>query len=970
MVIDPGEKVSHYIIVSAIASGGMGSVYLAKDTKLDRRVAIKFLRRDFSERSDALWRFLREAKAASSLNHPNIITIHEIGEWDGSDFIAMEFVEGRSLRELIELRHLDLPTTLDIAIQTGSALAAAHDAGIVHRDIKPENIIVRPDNLVKVLDFGLAKRLRTPVPADGIDPEAPTGQLMDTAAGFVIGTAAYMSPEQARGKPTDERTDIWSLGVVLYEMISGDLPFPGETKSDMIAAILKSEPQPLSTHSFELAHEFEHVIKKALGKDREQRYQVIKDLVLDLKLLKEELKTQENGNSSGQLGRTAILPLSTREVAAYRTTGRDPNRPIFPFIIAAAILIAVAAGWYFWPGRGASEDTQFSSLTSTQVTSWKSAIGEDGVSRPRLSPDGKLLAYVASRAGLSTIWLKQLDGGEPFTRMQEGSADYSPIWSPDQGQIAYYSDRGGRRGIWAAPALGGPPTLLASLDSRGSLVHWSEDGATIFFKMSWNLYSLEIAAKEIRKLTSFDESRVMEHGFSVSPDETRIAYIDRQNGQTDLWVSGLNGQDPLRVTDDPHDDSMPIWHPDGKRIIYNSSRNGVNQIFVVFIDSKRQAQLSLSDTDSHVADISKDGTKVLYTTTKDDADLWSIPADGGKESQVTSSVGAEVWPDISPDGTKIAYQQDRRLSTARRLLNSVLVAGDVKSEDPVPQIAQDGFNIRWSPDGKNLSFLRNKSGNQSLWVISSDGLDERQVSEGGVMFGGYLQLPYNRLQSQDYQWSPDGGSLIYSAVRDGISNVWQTFLDGAGEIQLTRNSDKKLLFFNPVFSPDGKRIAWSGMTTDTPDKRIWSIWTTSDGAERALFQLNSIVRLLGWSASGEQLIVRSVGNKNDTGLPEDVSVFAIDLEGSGTRPLSTLKSSYFQNIALSPDRRSLAFVSRLSSGDSIQILGIANPSPKTLVSGNDSRVYFSNLLFAPDGKTLYYGKQSNSQVISMIDNFR
>ena len=210
MLIDPGEKVSHYVIVSAIGSGGMGAVYLARDTKLDRRVAIKFLRRDLSEGSDAIWRFLREAKAASSLNHPNIITIHEIGEWNGSDFIAMEFVEGRSLRDLIDGRRIDISTALDIAIQSGSALAAAHEAGIVHRDIKPENIMVRPDGLVKVLDFGLAKLLRTPSPEDGIDPEAPTGHLMNTAAGFIIGTAAYMSPEQARGRSTDERTDIWS----------------------------------------------------------------------------------------------------------------------------------------------------------------------------------------------------------------------------------------------------------------------------------------------------------------------------------------------------------------------------------------------------------------------------------------------------------------------------------------------------------------------------------------------------------------------------------------------------------------------------------------------------------------------------------------------------------------------------------------------------------------------------------------
>lgn len=239
------------------------------------------------------------------------------------------------------------------------------------------------------------------------------------------------------------------------------------------------------------------------------------------------------------------------------------------------------------------------------------------------------------------------------------------------------------------------------------------------------------------------------------------------------------------------------------------------------------------------------------------------------------------------------------------------------------------------------------------------------------MFAGYSMLPYNRVQTDDYQWAPDGRSLIYSALRVGVSNIWQTFADGTGEKQLTANDDKKLLFFNPVFAPDGKNIAWSAMTTEAGDKRTWGIWMLSEGAARQLYQSNSVMRLIGWSQSGGQVIVKSVESKTDAiVLPNDFEVSEIDTNDNSRRPVAALKASYFQNVTLSPDRKTLAFVTRLASGDAIQTLTVSKSLPKTVLRSNDSRVYFSNLVFAPDGKTLYYGKQSNLQVISMINNFK
>ena len=971
-MINTGEKISHYTIVSALGSGGMGEVYLAKDTKLERQVAIKFLHPEFSKHTDVLRRFVREAKAASSLNHPNIITIHEIGEWNGADFISMEFVEGQSLREMINETRLSLETALDIVIQAGSALAAAHDAGIVHRDIKPENIMRRADHLVKVLDFGLAKQVNSSGGAPGFDSEAMTRGLAVTEPGFAMGTPAYMSPEQARGKPVDARTDIWSLGVVFYEMISGEVPFPGETKSDMLAAILKSEPMPLPIPATDLTYSVEHIIKKTLGKNCDERYQVIKDLILDLKILRGELKTVDSGAYSTLSGKTATQPISTQDGGPYETERHQVDRRLFWVVIPILLLIGLGTLWYVWQRNTQSEANLFPSLASMPITSWKSEIGEGDASRPRLSPDGKLIAYVALKNGKNAIWLKQIDGGEPFTRKEDDSADVSPLWSPDGGQIAYFSDRGGRRGIWVAPALGGNPTLLASLDRRGNLTYWSKDGSTIFFEMDQNLYTLNVAAREVSKLTSLDGFQNIKRDFSISPDERQIAYIDRQNDRSDIWLSGLRGENPVRLTDDAPEDSTPIWHPDGKRIIYNSDRSGIRQIWLAFLDGKPQAQMSMSDTDSLISDISKDGTKILYTTTKDDADLWSVSTEGGKETQLTSAIGVEFWPDISPNGETIAYQAVRRLSTGGKLLNSVLLTQAIKGEGRVSQLASDGFNPQWSPDGANIAFLRSQSGNHSLWITSADGVNARPISEGGIMFGGYSVLPSNRLQSHDYAWSPDGRSLIYSALRGGVSNIWQTFLDGSGEKQLTANGndDKKLLLFNPVFSPDGKNIAWSAMTSDAPDKRIWSIWLLRDGTVNELYQTDSILRLVGWSPMGGHLIVKSVATKVDDPMPGDFDIFELDPKDSKRTPLAARKTAYFQNVTLSPDGKTLAFITRLPSGDAIQTITGSNRVPKTLASSSDSHVYFSNLVFGPDGKTLYYGKQTNLQVISMINNFK
>ncbi len=288
MKIEKDKIISHYRILSEIGKGGMGEVYLAKDTKLDRKVAIKFLNEEFSEDNDKLNRFVQEAKAASALNHPNIITIHEIGKTDNTNFIATEYIEGKTLNNYWKDNVIRLNSALDIAIQVASGLDEAHSAGIVHRDIKPDNIMIRPNGLAKILDFGIAKLTEKQSPE--LDSEGRTAVQVSTSPGMIIGTANYMSPEQAKGQEVDARTDIFSLGVVLYEMISGHLPFEGEGAMETIGAIIHKEPKPLSDEA--ITPVIKKIIGKTLRKNRDERYQTMKGLLADLKDMKEELHFQ------------------------------------------------------------------------------------------------------------------------------------------------------------------------------------------------------------------------------------------------------------------------------------------------------------------------------------------------------------------------------------------------------------------------------------------------------------------------------------------------------------------------------------------------------------------------------------------------------------------------------------------------------------------------------------------------------
>src|SRR5215213_1549541 len=362
------EKVSHYRILEKLGAGGMGVVYLAEDMKLGRKVAIKILSQEYTTNKDRLHRFEQEASAASNLNHPNILPIHEVGTDDGRHYIATEFIDGVTLRRKAAGSQLEMPEILDIAIQVASALEEAHAAGIVHRDIKPDNIMVRRNGYVKVLDFGLAKLTET-VDKSPSDGEASTRVLVQTDAGVVMGTSHYMSPEQARGKPVDARSDIWSLGVVIYELVAGRTPFEGETSTDVIVAITQKEPPPLARFASHVPAELEWIVMKALRKDREERYQTIKELLTDLRRLKQRLEFEQElersvpSYSQSKIGDVSSAPTTPERAvptvektishvssAEYIATGIKRHK-LAATLVAFVLVVVTAAAVYLYYRR-------------------------------------------------------------------------------------------------------------------------------------------------------------------------------------------------------------------------------------------------------------------------------------------------------------------------------------------------------------------------------------------------------------------------------------------------------------------------------------------------------------------------------------------------------------------------------------------------------------------------------------------
>ncbi|HEX8091020.1 MAG TPA: winged helix-turn-helix domain-containing protein, partial [Blastocatellia bacterium] len=698
------------------------------------------------------------------------------------------------------------------------------------------------------------------------------------------------------------------------------------------------------------------------------------DFILE-KSSRSRIVVEEEQEGASEQEESAGASISTAVLS--HTAAAQPHRllrvrshtltAVASFVLGAII---VAAAWKFLPRTGDNEDQDFPTyLPTTYIANWKSAPRESGLRNGAFSPSGKMIVFSSTRDEHCGIWIKYIADGKSVEVIADYWINESPIWSPEEDQIAFVSNRGGLPGIWTIPTLGGTPTLLSTLQKGWpELKRWSKT-LTIYYELDGNLFALDLTSKKTTPVTHFDLTSQSPSTFSLSPEEDRIAYADSKNGRRDIWVMPLAGGEPTRVTDDAADDRRPVWRPEGKGIVYSSNRNGIYQICMGYLNGRKPTQITNKDDDNYVSDISPDGSKILFVESREEADLYKVEMSTGEEVEITSDLGLELWPDVSKDGSTIAFQA---MSSKVKMVNSSILSMPVEGLGGQLKLDANGFDPRWSPDGSKLGFLRFENDMYTIWVVKAAGGEPWRLTTGNMFLGGISGLPYDHRQARDYSWSPDGRRIAYCSNKSGQANVWAIDVDTLSDTMISDNTESDVEFFCPTWSPDVNRIAYIARSVAhaADGKRSQSVRVTEPGKSEILFNSDTTLRLIAWSGPG-QGIIAAVDKDITRGYPTTAQIDLLQISaGGGYWKVTSLTSAYLNSIQLSPDGQSIAFVARQGERDNIWVIPAGGGVAGKVTRNTDSRVYFSSLAWSPDGSVIYCSKLSSRSFISMIDNSR
>ncbi len=950
---------AHYRLIRLLGRGGMAEVYLAEDERLDRGVAIKFLNSEFRKDPERMRRFHQEARAASALAHPNILVIHDIGEAEGVQYIVSEFIEGETITSKIARGKLPILEAVEIVTQIASALAASHKAGIVHRDIKPDNVMVRTDGTVKVLDFGLAKETHKDV-TDSYEFDAKTLDRVSTSPGLILGTPQYMSPEQARGNTLDARSDVFSVGIILFEMVTGRPPFSGESTADTIAAILTQEPRRLEEFVHDPPLALVRIIGKALRKDKNERYGTMEHMVSDLNDLKREITNASfpEGITAGTAARD-----TQHNTFASRLTQRLVNKN---HLVAAALIVLFAiAGWWIYGLIGSSLTSTASTYRSVAISSWSSGARELGV-RASFSPDSKLVAYGATVTGATEIWVKPTSGGEPIAVTKNGSQNHYPVWSPNGQEIAFFSSRGGERGIWKASFLGGPQTqILGGVRDGIRVILWGND-SRIYFQDGGEIFYIGEKAGEVKKHTDFAAMGIKPRMIEISPGLTSVAYSVLEGETWKLRAMSSDGSNSVDLASSPRQIDYFAWREDGSEIVFSSVIDGLYQVFKVSATGgSAPIQLSNGAADVQVQDVSSDGSTILYGSVSETSDLWSADLSGKGEVVLANAVESEYWADVSPDGKYVAFQ---KAIYPDRPFSSSIAVKQIEGGAPIV-VSPEGFYPVWSNDGEWVAFFRQSQDGRAIWRVRRSGSGAVKIADGDIRVPGYLPTPYLVIDSNYLSFSPDDRTVAFAIRTDG--GIWLASVDGQEKRQLTSNAESGVFSHSPTWTRDGKAIVYVRQRNTKPTGResriAVSMIETETGNERTVFETNESFRLLGLDEKNENLIFAQLADPTDlSATPKAIDIYSVSLSTKALKKINTLEHAYFHNIHLSRDARSLAFVSRKDDVTALWTVSLVGGTPRSLSVENDPKVLFSKLAWSPDGQSIVFGKQTRTNLLSML----
>ena len=914
----PGTTLGRYEVHSQLGAGGMGEVYLARDTELDRMVALKILPHALASDLQRMRRFVQEAKSASSLNHQNIITIYEIGEVDSTRFIATEFVKGITLRQHLKRGRLSLGEVFEIGIQIASGLSAAHEAGIVHRDIKPENIMLRSrDGFVKVLDFGLVKL--TEGTTNTTDTEAPTRALVNTDAGTVMGTVVYMSPEQARGKEVDARTDIWSLGVILYEMVTGSSPFSGETSADVIAAIVKSEPQPISRFAPETPERLTETIAKALEKNVDDRYQTIKDLLVDLRRLKKridfesEMKRSATGDGSHSVHDS--LTATTIAPAASHTISTDPVRPTTSaeYIVSEikrhktgvllgvlSLLMVAAAAVFIWiKFFSAPKTTVTRSMRITKLTSGGRVNGVPIDGSTSISPDGKYVVFTLVDAGKVSIWVRQLATGNDVQIVPPMAAPNNGTTISKDGEYVYYVARtpdDTDRSLYQVGILGGTPRRI--LEHVHGPISFSPDGSQFTFVRSFPNQegdALMVANSDgsneqtltIRKGNEWFSTS----GPAWSPDGNIIACSagTDSGGTIYMTVMGYSLKDkslkPLTSYKWSGETRRLLWLPDGNGIIVPAQSTGQflsrSQLYLLSQPAGEVTRITndLNGYGNVSLGLTADGNTIVTVQSVPSVQLWTTnlgePANRAVQISHGDIDGSDGVDWMGNDQIVFHSQTGERGELSASNADGSGVKRLISENDAL-------INPSVSPDGKYVFFSSMRSGTFHIWRMNADGTNLKQMTSGDY-------ADFSPVSSPDGQW------ILFTSLRSGKQCLWRMPANGGDAMQVTNRQSAP-----GVYSPDGKFFAAGYASTEARGGIKLGIFSSEGGEPIKLIDVNQANLFIGlpWTADGKSVIYDSIQN----GVS---NLWKQPIDGSRPQQLTNFTSDLIYYFALSPDRKRL-----------------------------------------------------------------